>query len=102
MQVFSPFFSGKVCILLIVGVTLSIRKVTFSNPLPVVANHNVEIVYLTNRNGYKRDRGSVLLLRDRLYSIFFIRIITEPRAFRTDPDTRMEFASLEAIYPVAG
>ena len=33
------------------------------------------------------DRGSVLLLRDRLHSIFFIRIITEPRAFRTDPDT---------------
>ena len=41
-HLFSPFFSGKVCILLIVGVTLSIRKVTFSNPLPVVANHNVE------------------------------------------------------------
>ena len=48
------------------------------------------------------DRGSVLLLRDRLYSIFFIRIITEPRDFSTGTETRMELAYLEAIYPVAG
>ena len=41
-------------------------------------------------------------LKSLVADLRFIRIITEPRAFRTDPDTRMEFASLEAIYPVAG